>query len=1035
MFVHLHVHSDYSLLYSCITIPELTRTAAASGIAELALVDIDTMAGAVEFTTACRQAGIRPIYGLELSVQHGPNQRRLVLLAENNAGYQNLLRLASQEQTPTAADLTQFRKGLLALTGSTGCGWFNDALAAGDKRAIRELYQVGLDIFGPGAWFVQLEVDAAEKRQSSEQLYNCLEAHGAEFAGSQEGCLLHAHQEIALRCMHSLQNHPTKSGSEQPRPLGRSWRPLAKPDLMVQRFSGFTGAVSNTAAIAQRCRVELTFSGTQLPSLSDHDSLFSEARRALEQRLPTSGPQYVQRLENECDVIERLGFAEYFFIVADIVRYARSQGVPVGPGRGSAAGSLTAYALGITDVDPLEYDLLFERFLNPNRQSPPDIDLDFCAQRRDAVVQYVLRRYGREYAAQIGTYGTFGVRAALRDAAKVLNVSDDILERCLKLADTMREAPRWDSLLHAVPEAEMLLRAAQGLFGRKRSLSIHAAGIVLAKQPLLSYTSMRYTAEGLGVTHMDMESLQNMGLLKIDVLGLRTLTILHRAEQWVRKHDPAFSLRALDLNDSAVYDTICSGDTFGVFQLESSLFQDVIRQLQPRDFADLTALLAVGRPGPLQFVPSLARRRRGETDSESVHPMLAAIATETHGLLIYQEQVMRAAHSIGGLSLAEADELRSAMSKKQPRLIQQYRKRFVTGAQQQGMSAAEAQTLFAHMERFGGYAFNKSHSASYARITFQCAFLKRHYPAAFFAAVLQEGDRRGLRDVLLQALRSRVKILPPDLRSGQWEAEPLGVHELRLGLGVVRGMNRQLLDRLQTSVSDGESLSLASLVQQMRVPEETLLALIKTGALDFLGERSQIWSSLQGLLAKADRTLPTAAQWAQWEQEAFGFHLVHHPAQLWREHLEPLRHAFDRVEAGMVLSLQRRDGSWRGQLYTQQGIAIFVCSERPPGMQLHQWWAVLGQDQSGAFMVESQLPLTQWLVLSPTAEQVAQAAGIAQRHRGPVPVILAFADDILHLADNQLWVDGSAELRQALIDAHIAHRFIDPYGQFRDETS
>ncbi len=1035
MFVHLHVHSDYSLLHSCISISELTRTAAAAGIESLALVDIDTMAGAVEFHTACEAAGVRPIFGLELSVQHESCVRRLVLLAETSVGYRNLLWLASQEGPVTMEDLQQAKSGLIALTGSCWAGWFSDCQEPWDEAGVVRLYRAGLDLFGCHHWYVQVEVDSEEKRHASQRLLQTLEPVGAQFTGAQEGCLLHAHQEIALHCMQQLQTTAGSTVSNTDERLGRSWRPLAKPSLLTERLAPFAHAASSTEEIAARCQVTLTLERTQLPTVESHCSLLEAAKAGLRQRSPLINEEHAVRLQREYDIITEMGFTQYFFIVADIVRFAREQGIPVGPGRGSAAGSLTAYALGITDVNPLDYGLMFERFLNPNRVSPPDIDLDFCAQRRDEVVQYVLHHYGRSYAAQIGTYGTFGIRAALRDAAKVLDVPETILHRCLELGTSSDEAPPWDIMLRRVPEAESLIRAARGLYGRKRSLSIHAAGIVVAKEPLLHYTSLRYHDGGYGVTHMDMDSLQKLGLLKIDILGLRTLTLLHYAEALIRSDHDSFQLNALDLDDSDTYDYICRADTFGIFQLESALFQDVIGQLEPRSFADLIALLAVGRPGPLQFVPALSRRRRGEEIAEPVHPLLAPVVAETHGLMLYQEQVMQAAHVIGGLSLAAADELRAAMSKKQPQLIQQFRQTFVQGAATQGMSVQEAQTLFAHMERFGGYAFNKSHSASYARISFQCAYLKQHYPAAFFAALLHRGDHRNARRVLVNALQNNVEVLPPDLAHCAVESRPGAPRQLRLGLSLVKGLNKPLLAKLEQAIANGGSPDLQALMDRWAIPQDTIIRLLKAGALDYLGERSALWQTLQQLTQQPASPVPTAAQWAQWEHELFGIHVVYHPASDWSDYLEPFRNGFDRVEAGRVLQLDQRRGSWQGCLHTPHGAVTFHCSQRPPQMNVDDFWALLGSEQQGILVVETCLPLTRWLLVSPTAEQVNRAASLVQEHSGALPVILALDDTILHLADRSLWADGSAQLLQALTAERIAHRMVAPPGWSPSETS
>jgi len=1021
MFVHLHVHSDYSLLHSCITMDRLAERAAEYHMGSIALTDINTTGGFVSFYRTCRSKGIQPIFGLELSVRQDHDEPiRLVLLAENHAGYQNLLLLSSIEPPVSWETLASHRKGLIATTGSTQQGLFRQAVSDG-RTAMKELHRRGLRLFGASHWYVQLELDTEAKKNRSRRVYDALKEESVNWVAAQEGCVLEDGEMDALACMRALDKGTL---AEEAAP---EQRPLLDPASMERLFAELPSAVENTVAIASRCRVDIDMESAKLPNADADLSLYDAAIQQLTQRGEILEEESERRLAYECGIIDSMGFADYFFIVADIVRFAKEQDIPVGPGRGSAAGSFTAYALGITEINPLEHGLMFERFLNPNRKELPDIDLDFCAERREEILAYLLQRYGYEYTAQIGSYGTFGVRAALRDAARTLQTPDSLLQRCLQAATEERNEPDWKQLQTTLPEAAALLRTAAGLYGRKRSLGVHAAGVILGREPLIRWTGIRTDNRGHRVTQMDMDSVQALGLLKIDILALRTLTLLREAESMIQRRQRSFRLAAVDAHSPEAYKLLAAGDSPGIFQLESRLFQDLLQELQPRSLQDLSALLAIGRPGPLQFAQSLARRRRGEEEPASAHPRLEPILKETQGILLYQEQVMQAVHDIGQLPLADADELRKALSKKQRHVLQRFQDAFVQGAGQLGIPSAQAQHLFREIQRFGGYAFNKSHSTSYAWISYQCAYLKAHYPAEFFASLLHHGDSQRQRRYLLNAMENGVAILPPDIRYAQASCCPEG-RGIRVGIAFPRGLNthtaRQIMEWRDSKPA---MMTLAALASTSGVTAETIAALIKTGALDFLGSRSQLWKEAQNMGMTMSPSHPSCGHWAQWEKELLGVYLSCHPVEPWLPILQTVAEGFECCAAGEICQLEPADGVPReGLLQTTDGVVRFQIASWPKPLHTGQLAAVLGTRHGREMRAQWILPLTTWYVLSPDPTQFDTTAAVLKRHSGTHPVLLALGQGTLQLAAPELWVNGSGQFHDELLQLGAAVEEISP---------
>jgi len=815
-FVHLHVHTQYSLLDGAIRIDDLLQRAAQFGMHSVATTDHGTMFGAVEFYEKATQAGIKPIIGIETYV--APRTRfdktpidnrdlcHLILLAENQEGYRNLCKLASVAQLEgfyykpriDKQILREHSKGLIAMTaclhGEIPRRIQDSKIAIADAAA-REY----LEIFGENRFYLEVQNNGIEiQDRVNEALLDMSQRLSIPLVASNDCHYLDRDDVRAHDVLLCIQTGKTIHDTNRLQ-FRTDQLYLKSKEEMYASFSSYPDAISNTVDIARRCNLEFDFKTYHFPqfdtgSEQTADELFEQNVRqgfvSILERVKNMNPQfdeavYRDRLDYEISIIKEMGFSGYFLIVADFIRYAKESGVPVGPGRGSAAGSLVAYSLGITDLDPIYHGLIFERFLNPARKSMPDIDVDFCIDGREDIYKYVVDKYGGgDYVAQIITFGKLKTRAVIRDVGRALDIPlrevdaiakmvPDVLN--ISLDGALKQEPRLTELVEKDPKVAELIRICRVLEGLPRHASTHAAGVVISDRPLIEYLPLYKGKKGEVVTQFDMKIVEKIGLVKFDFLGLRNLTVIAKtlgliAQQGKTPPD----LAKIELTDSATYRLLSAGDTTGVFQLESSGMKDLLVRLKPECFDDITALVALYRPGPMEsgMIDDYVARKHGRKAVEYMVPELEPILRETYGVIVYQEQVMKIAADLANYSMAEADDLRKAMGKKIVEILARHRQRFVEGAVANKIPQQKAKKLFDLIEKFGGYGFNKSHSAAYALIAYQTAFLKAHFPVEIMASLLtsEMHSSDGVVKFIAECRHHDIPILPPDINTAPGSA-------------------------------------------------------------------------------------------------------------------------------------------------------------------------------------------------------------------------------------------------------------------------
>ncbi len=914
-FVHLHLHSEYSLIDSTIRIPDLVAAAAAAGMPALALTDEANLFALVKFYRACEAAGIKPIAGVDVWVaETGGEPWRATLLCRNRDGYRNLSRLITRGYRDRADPervvlrrewLDDHADGLFVLLGP-----YSDLArlvnSGHDTQALKQLRRWQRR-FGDR---VQLEL--VRTRRDGEDAWI---AAALELA-NQADCAAIASNDVRFLTADDFEAHEARVAIHSGHVLNDPKRPraytaeqyLKSGAAMAALFADLPAALDNALELARRCNLELSFGKYFLPAFPVPNPADSEdvhirktACAGLARRLDQAGlspaharADYDARLELELDVIIRMGFAGYFLIVADFIGWAKANGIPVGPGRGSGAGSLVAWALGITDLDPLRYDLLFERFLNPERVSMPDFDIDFCMDRRDEVIDYVSRRYGREKVAQIITFGTMAAKAVLRDTGRVLGMSyahvdkiakaiptrplDITLSDALGESDKARKDPvrvsaEFRRMYDDEDDVRQLVDLARKLEDLTRNASKHAGGVVIAPSDLTDYVPLYAEARSDGlVTQYDKDDVESVGLVKFDFLGLRTLTIIDWAVKAINARraatgEPALDINALPMDDPQTYALLKRCDTTAVFQLESRGMKELVRKLRPDSFEDIIALVALYRPGPLQsgMVDDFCDRKHGRAAVTYPHPLLEPILKSTYGVIVYQEQVMQIAQVLAGYSLGGADLLRRAMGKKKPEEMAKERVKFETGAAERGIAAQLASAIFDLMEKFAEYGFNKSHSAAYALVAYQTAWLKAHYPAEFMAAVLSSDmdNTDKVVNFLDDARVMGLTVLPPSINEGTWMFEAIGERCIRYGLGAIKGTGRAVIEAVvDERRRHGPYVDLLDLCQRVdpnKLGKRALEALILAGALDALGpNRASLMAQLPEAMRAADQRLRDA---------------------------------------------------------------------------------------------------------------------------------------------------------------------------------
>ncbi len=883
-FVHLRLHTEYSLVDSVVRVPELMDAAAAAGMAAVALTDQSNLFAMVKFYKAALARGIKPIIGVDAWLAE-PGERaeasRLVLLCQNLEGYRNLTQLVTrsylQGQRRGVPQLerswlnSQSARGLIALSGGRD-GDIGRALLARKESEAAAMLAAWLELF-PERFFLEL----VRTGRAGEEDY--LQA-ALRLAASCRAPVV-ATNDVRFLSRSDAESHEARVCINGGALLADPSRPrrysdqqyLRSPAEMAELFADIPEALENSVEIARRCSLDIKLGTARLPEYPvpagarESDYLRDEAHAGLRSRLTQLGAKavgpaatYEARLALELDCICQMGFAGYFLIVADFIRWARGHDIPVGPGRGSGAGSLVAYSLGITDLDPLAYDLLFERFLNPERVSMPDFDIDFCMEGRDRVIDYVSEKYGRDRVSQIITYGSLAAKAVVRDVGRVLGHNYGYVDRIAKLIpfelgitldDALEKEEELKRLYKTDEEVRTLIDLARSLEGLVRNAGTHAGGVVIAPSVLTDFAPL-YAEEGSAsvVTQFDKDDVEAAGLVKFDFLGLRTLTIIDWAVKTINAARSAAGEAALDLNaipmdDPQAFALLKSCRTTAVFQLESRGMKDLIRRLQPDRFEDVIALVALFRPGPLQsgMVDDFMERKhgRGGVRTDYLHPSLEAILKPTYGVILYQEQVMQIAQVLAGYTLGGADLLRRAMGKKKAEEMAQQRSVFVDGAVARGVPERQAAHIFDLMEKFAGYGFNKSHSAAYALLSYQTAWLKAHYPSAFMAAVLSSDMDKTDKVVTLidECVSIGLEVEPPDVNQSQYRFTVAGEKKIRYGLGAVKGVGEAAVQAL-TSERDraGPFTSIEDLCRRLdlqRMNRRALEALIRSGCCDGLG--------------------------------------------------------------------------------------------------------------------------------------------------------------------------------------------------------
>ncbi|MEC9048097.1 MAG: DNA polymerase III subunit alpha [Planctomycetota bacterium] len=943
-FVHLHVRSHYSLLTAPAQVGPLVAAAKEDGQTALALTDNGNMFGAVDLYKACEKAGIKPILG-QTTYYAGRTSKEtagadnptfdLTLIAENNVGFENLKRLSgkawlegfSYRPRIDREMLAEHKEGIICLSGTVS-SQVAMAIQQNDYEAAKEA-AIGLrDLFGAENFFLEVAITGYEaQRKVTLGLKKLGEELGIPCVATNDVHYLKQEDWLAQDIMLCIRSGKSVADQERFR-MGSRELYLKSRAEMHKAFQSWPEALENTVKIADRCNVDIEFGVYHVPvyepeDQSTPDDYFAKlCRDGAIERYGEITAQVQERLDYEVGIIKKLGFVSYFLITWDFIKVAKDMGIPVGPGRGSAAGSIVAYCLGITDVCPLEYNLLFERFLNPGRVSMPDIDIDFCGNRREEVIQYVRDKYGADCVCQIITFGTMASRGVLKDVGRVLDFPvGDINDICKKVPQgpgaSLKDALETDTDLQEIrdssPQHKRLFQLALKLEGSARHNSIHAAGVVIADKPVLEYVPLAKNGDDV-ITQWQMTELEEVGLLKMDFLGLKTLTILAEGARLVKEvHGVDLDLNNLSLDDQPTYELMARGDTQGVFQLESSGMRELLTRLKPDNFEDVIAVLALYRPGPLGsgMVDMFVRRKHGEEKTVYPHADTATILEPTYGVIVYQEQVMQISGSIGGFSMSEADNLRKAMGKKKPEVMLKFKDQFIEGAEKKGYDGKFAKELFETMEYFAGYGFNKSHSTAYALVTYQTAWLKAHYPTEFTAANLttESSNSDKIKEFVDDIRRAGMTILPPSVNHSM---RYFNVEDgaIRYGLGAIKGVGTRVADAIAAERAESGPYAnmddLCERLDSMLVNKTALESLVAAGAFDDMGRTragnaKQIESALRAAanaredkrrgqkmlfaaepVAVAEAAEDGVPEWPEHdrltrEKEALGFYLSGHP--------------------------------------------------------------------------------------------------------------------------------------------------------------
>ena len=898
-FTHLHVHTEYSLLDGACRIDRLFDHIKAMGQTACAITDHGVMYGCVAFFDAAKAAGIKPIIGCEVyvatrtrfdKVNRIDGNNHLILLCKNETGYKNLIKMVSAGFTEGFYSkpridkdlLEQYHEGLICLSACLA-GEIPQAILAGDYERAKQAALYYRDLFGEGNYYIELQDHGLEEDQVVlPQLIRLARETGIPMAATNDAHYITKEDAKMQSILLCIQTGKTIADADRMEFQTDEFY-LKSTDEMYDLFSMVPEACENTNKIAEQCNFEFTFGETKLPYFKAPDGMENQAYfeklcwEGLERRYPGKVTDALkERLSYEINVVKTMGYTNYYLIVYDFINYAKSRDIPVGPGRGSGAGSLAAYCVGITDIDPIRYNLIFERFLNPERVSMPDFDVDFCYERRQEVIDYVNEKYGRDHVAQIVTFGTMAARAAVRDVGRVMGMSYQDVDRVAKLIPmelkmTLKKAlevsPDLKALYDADSQVHELIDTSLKVEGMPRHASTHAAGVVITREPATEYVPLS-TNDGLPVTQFNMVEIERLGLLKMDFLGLRTLTVIHDTEMAVRRtKDPDFRVANIDYDDPATYEMLTRGETEGIFQLESTGMTQVLMSMRPKNLEDVIALISLYRPGPMDSIPTYLRNRKDPSKVVYQTPQMAHIVDVTNGVVIYQEQVMQICRELAGFSFGQADNVRRAMSKKKLKVMEAEREHFVHGCTEPGKECAGcvkngipesvANQIYDDMISFASYAFNKSHAACYAYVAFQTAYLKCHYPHEFMAALLTSvlDNTAKVIEYTSECQRIGIKVLPPDINVSRGGFTVDG-ESIRFGLNAVKSVGRNLIDAVVKDRKNRPYRGLYDFCKRLHGNElnrRALENLVKAGAFDALEPtRRGMIDSAEGVLKSVE---------------------------------------------------------------------------------------------------------------------------------------------------------------------------------------
>ena len=991
-FVHLHVHSHYSLLDGLAKIDDLVNEAGRLGMSSLALTDHGNLYGAIEFYQKAKKAGIKPILGMEAYIAQGNMREKrvgiddkryhLTLLAENTEGWKNLIKLSTiahlegfyYKPRLDKEALRKHAKGIIALSGCPS-GEIPRALLSGNKEKAETLTEEYKYIFGRNNFYIELShhPNVPHHKEIQQLLRELAKKTATPVVATQDVHYLSPEDAEAQDVLLAVQTN-TRLDDEDRLTMKDDDFSLRSPEEMTALFSDLPEAITNTVEIADRVNIEIPLGVVQLPSFPvpeeyNADSYLKKlSSDGLQKRYDAPIPAAAKkRLDYELDIIQKTGFAHYFLIVQDLVNWAKTNGIVVGPGRGSAAGSLVSYLLNITEVDPLQYDLLFERFMNPERVTYPDIDLDFADTRRDEVIEYITKKYGGDHVAQIITFGTMAARAAVRDSGRALGFSYQFCDETAKmipfgasLEKALDDVPELKASYEKNPDTKRLINAAKRLEGVARHASTHACGIIITKDLLtetipLQYATSGGSAEGKErkqsvVTQFEMHAIEDLGLLKMDLLGLANLSIIEEALARIkRRHNTDVNIDAIPLNDQKTFGLFQKGETTGFFQFESQGMRHYLKELKPTELEDLIAMVALYRPGPIEYIPSYIKRKHQEENITYLHPKLQPALEKTYGIGVYQEQMMQITRDLAGFTLAEADTLRRAIGKKIKELLSRQQEKLVAGMIRNGIDQKTAKAIWELFPPFARYGFPRAHAACYALIAYQTAYLKAHWPVDFMTAVMNADakDVERISFLVSECKKDKIAVLAPDINESDAGFTVRDDNHIRFGLGAIKNVGHNIVSAItEERLLGGKFTSLTDLLERIYskdLNKKSLEALTKSGAMDSLGERNQILANMDTLLLYlresqtqkkgnqeslfelsgvegtpelklASTKAATVEERLKWEKELLGLYLSGHPLDRWRKELakqtaiatlKTLRPGYIAKTAGMLSNIKK----------------------------------------------------------------------------------------------------------------------------------